>query len=287
MSGIDKINCNQAKDILDDYFDRELSEQKNTIVEHHLSQCEPCKLILQDIEAVSSLLRGLPAETLKRDFANEIDALLDGDNTSGSGIGKGLSESNIVPFKPKVVLGLLSAVACMLLLAFTLPGFFDGAPEPHLASNKDGQSNNKAVSEVAQNKVPDTKLGKQDSGITRSVASNAELPNDTDPVQTKNKQEKGTDIAKPEIAKGAQDAPEEVAKLPKSPLETTPQAVEVPEPKESPKVIATREAVNAGSQNKPLLSTEAIVAFDADEQDNLFSQMGIGTDEDGLYAIKL
>ena len=83
--------------------------------------------------------------------------------------------------------------------------------------------------------------------------------------------------------------PEKVAEVKKS--ESVPSKAIAKVDEKAPDVVALRPVESAPVQQEKeqvqLLANEAVVAFDGDEPDNLFSQMGVGTDEDGLYAIKL
>ena len=42
MSAIDRVTCDEAFRLLDDYIDRELNSQEQQLVEAHLKVCAPC-----------------------------------------------------------------------------------------------------------------------------------------------------------------------------------------------------------------------------------------------------
>lgn len=263
-NGESNENCEQVRELLHDFHDAELSAKDHDSVQGHLNGCAACRSSLAEIQSLAALLKSLPRQEMTRDFADVLADRID----SGEDQGK------VLQFKASPVLIGVAAAACLMLLAFTIPHLSntDSGDTPQVAnSGGEGQSIEPAsgsvnVARLNEKAEESSELLKRPERLTEASdddgASSA-------PV-TKALPEKVAEVKKPEavpskaIAKVDEKAPDMVAIR----------------PVESAPVQQEKEQVQ-------LLANEAVLAFDGDEPDNLFSQMGVGTDEDGLYAIKL
>ena len=257
-NGESNENCEQVRELLHDFHDAELSAKDHDSVQGHLDGCAACRSSLAEIQSLAALLKSLPRQEMTRDFADVLADRID----SGEDQGK------VLQFKASPVLIGVAAAACLMLLAFSIPHMSntDSGDTPQVAnSGGEGQPSAPATGSVNVATVED----KADGSLERLTETSDEDGASSAPV-TKVLPEKVAEVKKPEsvpskaIAKVDQKAPDVVALR----------------PVESAPVQQEKEQVQ-------LLANEAVVAFDGDEPDNLFSQMGVGTDEDGLYAIKL
>lgn len=270
MSGPEKMqfpngegieSCEQVRELLHDFHDAELSASERDSVQSHLDGCAACRSSLGEIQSLAALLRSLPRQEMTRDFA---DVLADQIDSSGD-------RGRVLPFKATPALIGVAAAACLLVLAFSIPHLSNSGSgdSPQVAkSGGEGQSVDPATSGATVAEV------KQNEKMEQPIARLTEAS----PVQDFS--------SSPEVnAPVPKVVPEKVAEVNKP--ESVPLAVQ----EKAPDMVALHRAESAPAiQDKEqvqLLANEAVVAFDGDEPDNLFSQMGVGTDEDGLYAIKL
>ena len=271
MSGIEKFSCEQARELLDDFHDNELSVDKRASVDTHLTGCEPCRVALADIESVSTLLKTLPKERLGKDFSEDIDSLL---------VDKVVSESkdtndtsNVVPLQRKFAFA--SAAAAILLLAFAIHGTI----------NHETNTSQPQVAKTVEDKAPDKNA--IENNVEQPVVAKKSSDNSSEPVKEKSIEEdqNATKVAAASDSNSISNSTPDMISKKEAIAVAPPRVVPKKEIAVAPPAHIQQEAVQI--EQDQLLSTEAVVAFDNDEQDNLFYQMGIGTDEDGLYAIKL
>ena len=261
-AGVEAVNCDEVLASLDEYHDNELAKEKRPSIEAHLENCDNCFKALASIQSISSLLRSIPKETLEVDFAERVDDLLEAkDNAT-------VNQANVVPFGRKAA---LAFAAALLLLAIAGPTIIDSFTS---SSIKTANKQEEKIEMVAtdpkpegNNKVEENKTALEESNNRKEIA-NIDIEKDT--------------IEKTTIAKEppAKDKKIEINSVDDNQIAT--------KPIKQNKVIPVAPPIKATpiSQDQ-LLATEAVVAYDSDEDDDLFSQMGVSTDEDGLYAIKL
>ncbi len=253
---------------LDAYYDNELNEEERKGVEQHLLSCESCKRSLEGTKQVSAALQSMPRAELKRDMSNELDNLLKGSN-------------NVVWLKRPLVAGTIAAAAAIAALALApvmLPGIAPGnvANKPSdsnpIKPEQTTQSQPIAV-KVEPQKAPDNSQDKL--GGTDKIAHDAttQPAHETTPVQQK------------------QDA-HVIAKA-KTPTQTTQNKTQdlvaknnAPANQQSPAAAQVNvEATSKVAAKDNCDEIEKLAYFGDSEQNTM--DVGISTDEDGLYAIKL
>ncbi len=303
MSGHKDIDCDKARELLDSFHDNELSGEERELIQSHLGECSGCSTALAEISSVSSLLKSIPRQELRKDFADDLAAVVFEPSKNS------VEESKIVsinkaPRKNFTFAYVAAAAACLVALAVSLPHLLGGNDSNSVLVTK--ETKNPANSEISRS------ADKPGDNIDERVAELSEpgesVVQDKEIVAEKEsgKQEANKDsgINSDMNSKMAKATPSVVASSDsqtpapvvavdkKRPVETAVQTK--PEstnmvaniPQSASTAVSGSYAKNQISQDE-LHSNEAVVAYEGDEPDGLFSQMGIGTDEDGLYAIKL
>jgi autotransporter-associated beta strand protein len=64
--------CEQARDHLSAYLDRELASELSSAVRAHLESCAGCRALLADLRATAGLLRALPVHRAPADLAGDV-----------------------------------------------------------------------------------------------------------------------------------------------------------------------------------------------------------------------
>ncbi len=64
--------CEQARDHLSAYLDRELASELSSAVRAHLESCAGCRALLADLRATAGLLRALPVHRAPADLAEDV-----------------------------------------------------------------------------------------------------------------------------------------------------------------------------------------------------------------------
>ncbi len=263
-NGENREGCEQVRELLHDFHDAELSASERDSVQSHLDGCAACRSSLGEIQSLAALLRSLPRQEMTRDFA---DVLADQIDSSGR-------RGRVLPFKATPALIGVAAAACLLVLVFSIP---------HLSNSGSGDSPQVANSGGEGQSVYPTTSGATVAEVKQNeeVEQPIERLTEASPVD----QSSSTSTSTSNSAPVPKVVPEKVAEVNKP--ESVPLAVQ----DKAPDMVALHQAESApvvqDKEQVQLLANEAVVAFDGDEPDNLFSQMGVGTDEDGLYAIKL
>lgn len=268
MSGLGKINCESARELLDSFHDNELSNEERGRVESHLDQCSGCSEALEEISSVSGLLRAIPRQELEKDFADDLASrVYDSPASIGEAAPAAVASLDEARAKArnKAFFYVAAVAACLMALIVSVPRFL-GGDQPGsgpVVAEKDRESGQSPVVATGKDKAGDA----QQKATLPVVAQKDTVLDGSTPKKEKEEAP----------AKLAKQAEAEKLPVPVKPEEAAP-LVAVNPTKAPPAVPVEQD---------DLLSTEAVVAYDGDEPDGLFSQMGIGTDEDGLYAIKL
>ncbi|MGB3195492.1 MAG: anti-sigma factor, partial [Phycisphaerae bacterium] len=64
--------CEQARDHLSAYLDRELASELSAAVRAHLESCADCRALLADLRATAGLLGALPVHRAPADLAEDV-----------------------------------------------------------------------------------------------------------------------------------------------------------------------------------------------------------------------
>lgn len=263
--------CQQTVLALDAYHDNELKEDERRSVERHLLSCESCKKSLEATKQVSAALQSVPKATMKRDMSNELDELLRKSN-------------NVVWFKKPVVSGTIAAAAAVAALALA-PMMLPGIAPSNVAKkpselNPVRPANDSQMQPIAVQVKPDSApAGQAPSGSTEPQIA------------------KHTTTITPQIQHTQMDTQTATAQKPKTsaPVGTSsdkPQSTQLVAKNDGemkPKIEASPATTDTIAATKVQVeeerSLQRLAYFGEAEQDSM--DVGISTDEDGLYAIKL
>ncbi len=243
-----EISCTKFEISLDAYHDGELDVAEREAVEKHLANCPACNTKLADIDRLVSSLKHLPRVGLKRDFSADLDSLLSR-QTSGQ----------VVFLQPKVWAPLsIAAAVILLVLTFKL-------------SEQPGHN------VVASRTAPATVGGSQSHPVTASpqeqIAHTAPLPDSQkSPSGTR---QNSLESERPQVAHSKPEAGE-------SPV--------IPSSKQAPQTTIAAQApadesveIESGSKS----SENMEIAEVAYPNGSFTEAVGIATDEDGLYDLKM
>lgn len=62
------MNCNEVKELISEYIDKQLDSKMNAEFEEHIRTCEDCRKELNEMKSMLDLLKDLPSEELPKDF---------------------------------------------------------------------------------------------------------------------------------------------------------------------------------------------------------------------------
>lgn len=250
----DRDDCAKMKPMLDAYYDGELAQHERADVDGHLSGCEACRKEVADIDRVSVSLRNLPKLQAPRDFSMDIDKVIH-------------EKSKVVAFR-KPLIWSSGAIAAALLVAFGMR--FAGGGVNHAPVNIARTSQVPAV-EVAQlpSQENSTKSGPVEQA-SNSIKSASATQHSAKTTQEE-KQHAGK-VIKPRI-EVAENQSASAAKH-----EMQPALV-------AEKPQTTSPANQPTAQSASQTGAHEYIAFES--VPSTAEEIGMSTDEDGLYALKL
>lgn len=255
-------DCTKIERLLDAFRDGELAFAERQAVEQHLNACLTCRAKLADIERIVATLKTLPRVSSSRDFSQNIDSLL-----------ARRHPAKVISIQP-LVWGWLGAVAAAAVAVFVfrlVPGI-----SPHEV--------------VARRAVPGTRAASPHEGPASAERQEIAAQGPKHAVTTPSEQP--ADSESPWlIASGPErHQPERAAVAPPGERQAA-TAGESGAP-DRPASGPPRAPVFSGSVvgvDDDLLGGEgaALVAFAEGDQTTITEAIGLETDEDGLYAIKM
>ncbi len=276
--------CQQLEDALDAYYDLELSAEEAEVVERHLADCEACTARLAEIDSVVMQVKSIPEVTLSRDLSGDIEAkILAAQAKSGeltpspthilahTDVSNATAASNVVPFAPvassKKKYYLVASAAAVIALFF---GLAQLKPAPSTVAST-SQANPTAIETVPKSlpvigqTLPTSQIGLKQSPDLSSKLNHTPA-NATTSIAT-------TSIATTSIA--------------------TTRPVNAPASTHTAQMLAAtgqsggvKKHEHDINQNQVNDSEELVALYDYENSDNALD-LGISTNEDGLYAIKL
>ena len=306
--GIDFSNeCGFLKPLISSQIDGELEESDRQEVENHLSVCASCSSEARGIESATVSLMSLERLEIGRDIAEEIFAKIHSESKSeddsspvlelqSQGASDRISQqspdstsvSRVVAFRrpsrPSRPI-LLAVAAALALLALAVPQMMnsgDQSKPPVTASRQPSKSdfNNSGGSHSSD--APKVAEGVSDESSRSSLDVN------------KGEQSKDAIASGPELPPSAsnktelfpRESVEKIAKLPPSGGNTVSGVKSATNGDVRP--VASVPSPTSSIDFTELNETEGMVAYsESFEDSNLFGEMGISTNDDGLYAIKL
>ncbi|MBS1954878.1 MAG: zf-HC2 domain-containing protein [Cyanobacteria bacterium SZAS-4] len=285
------FNCKQLEPLLSAYHDGELTEAERADADRHLNGCADCQNRLLEISAVATSLKSLPRLNPKTDVAANIEQLI-------ANQPKGISR-----IQPPVIWGAagIAAAAAVLLVAGNFKAVTNQANNPLTANSKTNQVMPKPMPnavksqelEIAHN-LDTTANPIQD--FTEPAQISAHHDQSSAPNGTVSKKEGGmpTQHEKPTTdnnakknskfnphlqvaSNGNEGATNAVA------TNAVATASGSQSDASAPQLIANR---NVGTASIGGADSSLVAIYDT-EQRGVTEELGITTDEDGLYAIKL
>ncbi len=255
--------CKPVIELLDAYYDQEgLNQEENQQVEEHLKACQPCKVHLEQIGKMVLDLKSMPLISPPHDIVSNIDFAAIAQAAEAPA-----SESNVIEMKAHARSNVLrtgvfattaAAAAIALIFAFSMNNQPDPGTRIALDKNpqKLGQNQNQSTNE---------NRSKDEPAAAREVAAGEIAVGETDkePLNTT------VQNSKAKKSKNAETTIKE-AKLPKIMI------AENKQPTGENRIISTPQA-----------EPENIVELALIPEDAGADALGIGTDEDGLYDIKI
>lgn len=295
--------CDQIPELLDAYHDHELADDEQILVEQHLSQCADCNAKLADIARLVLDLKAMPRLVPARDIVDNVDfdkliahstkssfevvplavpakpVLTTASDEHSADRAAVPVTGKVLPMHPRVIGGAFAGAVAVAALAFAV------------VLNK---PNSEPTAGVAQAPVSGPTLARE-AGTTAPVRP-VPCANDNEQlaasVQNNQRNSIATDVHEKidTSAVTASNAAESVAKKPSSVSN------------KSSQTLVASSAV--GSGNAPVETaisaggdTQRTIAFnDAQssveiaalgEGDDMTDSLGVATDEDGLYEIKI
>jgi len=280
------FNCEQLEPLLSAYHDGELNEAERTLAERHLNGCDACQNRLLEIGAVASSLKLLPRLNPKTDVAANIEQLIANQPKS------------VTKIQRPVIWGAagIAAAAAVLLVAGNFKIAPNSANSPVTANSNVNQSLPKHEHDPAKS---------QDLEIAQAPAPgvNPAQQEQSNPAQVAvGNHEHGSTSHGPESKKDpALDQHEKPAadRNAKKNSKFNPHLEVASRGNESSTVTGgTTSGSHLDGSDSQLIANRSggtgvlgadsnLVAVYDTEQRGVTEELGITTDEDGLYAIKL
>ena len=264
--------CENFAAMLDAFVDKELDGSEAQSVGEHISGCDDCQRQVKEIEALKSTLSSLPRKQMKFDLADNFDELLAKQTSPVLP-----EQSNVVAFsgKRKWLVATASAAAVAVI-----------AIAAAIISNDGHQQLAQLHSSETKNVATRDKVDSQNGAFEESSGGkNAPQNLDTQPAKVASSPDPLVTASNAHKTAGAHlsDETERLAKE----VQPAPNR----EDKSSAPVVAQQHAgasvvpaAQSLSSNRPAAS-EILALYEDD--DGISSDIGVSTDEDGLYAIKL
>ncbi|HEY9715649.1 MAG TPA: zf-HC2 domain-containing protein [Chroococcales cyanobacterium] len=275
-------SCDAMSMMLDAFHDGELAPDERVQVEQHLAACPACSKSLREIEAVASSLRALPELKPMRDFSLDIDKII----SKSEATKPEATKPNVIAFtKRSWLLGSIAVAAAVALFALVITShssitskedvaalpknaaqdkpFAERRGSAENAATKDeiDEGDELASSDLDNSKNKENGSGKRPHATKRQEAELAALPESGDDPASKGANSKksiGISAAPPVVAS---------AGLPQNGGQ-----------------LSAAASLGAGDQNG---HPELVAVYDPEQANGVTEELGITTDEDGLYAIKL
>ncbi len=277
------LTCEQLEPLLSAYHDGELSEHERLEADKHISSCAVCQNRVLEIGAISSSLKALPRLTPKMDVAANIEKLIAAQPKAANQITRPLVWS---------VVGVAAAAAVVLFVGNlhsgpnVVPNQVASNSTVHTATNKKGGG--AAASrdlEVASNAIDDP--GARIVGLEKTQSVSEDSKKKVSPLPEQHGKPDAENVGKKErakfnphlqIASRANDGGTDTI-----PLDATQSAHLDQQTGADSQLIASETSKKVIGQSG---DSNLVAVYDTDQR-NVTEELGITTDEDGLYAIKL
>ncbi|HEY9758583.1 MAG TPA: zf-HC2 domain-containing protein [Oculatellaceae cyanobacterium] len=245
--------CEKFIPLLDAYHDGELTESEKNSVDEHLRECSACSAQLAGVSRLVATLKTIPSLQMRDDFADKFEARLLQEKPAVT-----LAKSNVI--SRRFALAVASAAAFVLCVCAGQLLFRPGAAPNEVAAVPQPPVNQVSktlqAEELAAVPSRDTRAPGVNSGVRDGEEDSARkvTPNEKPVVPVDSMRRRG-------ILAGART------------------------------VVASE---TAGRVDQPIASDansaapkHSLVALYEPEANSIPEELGISTDEDGLYAIKM
>jgi hypothetical protein len=273
-------NCSEIILLLDAYHDNEVTKAEKEIVETHLANCPSCTDNLKQIASLVQSLKSLPVLETSCDLTDKLDSLLPKATVSSASIVPAKPEAKVIAFAG-YKFALVAAAACASLTILALRFMPKGAVEVATTGKEQVigaqvQINNKPGKVTAKEKLASKQeLAMADEPKVAVAVGSSKNDTEHQAAQTANKHELATNVGKEsKLASLADKQNEQV------PVAVT--ATNVPQTN-SNNAMATQQETLPGDETP---AAEIATVYEGEPRGTAES-IGIATDEDGLYALKL
>jgi anti-sigma factor RsiW len=283
-----KENCLQYVPLLDAYRDSELADEERVAVQAHLDSCDQCCKRLEAINRLVAVLKEVSPIVAPRDYADEIEARLANRKSEKS------SEKVVsIGSAGKRPIIWVASIAASLLLTFGLAQL--------ISSNHSGSLQLTQSPTQSKNVAKKIALAPPEAGVLTAQSGlpqlhNAFLPsaitNGATPVKVSPQSvaDKGTARQQSQVADDSA-AIAQTATLKMLPAKEDRLAVHISPQGQIASKKGNREItgdnVTSSTPGDVDAAGHSLVAYYDQEQATIPEALGISTDEDGLYAIKM
>ena len=246
--------CKPINELLDAYHDGELAEDEKKSVTEHLASCQACTNALAQIQQLVLGIKSMPMSMPSRDIVESLN------------FDQYEKKSNVIPFSRKFGIGIGAVAAAAVALVFA---FNSGHAPANSGAN------------LANNNAPKTPVVQEEKQETPAIASNnteVKTPEQQNENLEEVQSQSSENIAEnlPELKNGKGDAARrpsgESGLLASKPADNTATVRQ--------EVLKIEPQKQSGTLNEVATIPDSGSMLGADA-------LGIGTDEDGLYDIKI
>ncbi len=278
------LTCEQLEPLLSAYHDGELSEHERAQADKHISSCAACQNRVLEIGTISNSLKALPRLTPKMDVAANIEKLIAAQPKAANQVIRPLVWS---------VVGVAAAAAVVLFIGNMNSGpnvvpnqvASNSSLNSSSAKNEHGAATSRDL-EVASNRIDDSGAAVVGLDKTPDVSEDQKKKGSPLPDQhgkpnadTGGKKEHAKFNPHVQIASGTNDGGSDTI-----PADATLSAhLDHPIANTDNQLIADASKNGIGKSGS---DSNLVAVYDADQR-SVTEELGITTDEDGLYAIKL
>lgn len=281
--------CETFVPMLDAFVDNELEQSEKEQVQTHVQSCEYCKHQVKAIESLKASLASMPRRKMSLDLADNFDQILKkGPEDTAQ------KPSNVVPFAAKRR-WLVAAASAAAVAVIAIAGSIVSKGGDHQVANSNASNRFPSLAQHSGSAGQVVKNGMNTGdkiGFVKNQSESADLANGN---VRDSQVAKSTDInsqselkiatAQPKKGTVKEDGPDEaVAKTAGAHLHEN-----VSQNQSSNTTVVAHDLsskTSTGSmQNNRSSGSELLALYE--EDDGIGSDIGMTTDEDGLYAIKL
>jgi Putative zinc-finger len=270
MSNI--LTCEQLEPLLSAHYDGELSESERANVDKHLADCQACQTRLMEVAAVAATLKALPTLSPKTDIAENIGLLIAAQPTAITAIRKPLAWS---------AFGIAAAAAGVIVVGnFTMVNVkLTAQSGVNKSTYKQPQGATKTQGiEVAD--AVDANASPRDSGANSVQQNKPEVGapvQNVKPTNENHAKKNGKYNPRVEVADRGTGGTDSVPG-------TASDQIDQSQNSGDGEPVASNSKNGGTTESVP--DSNLVAVYETD-QHNVTEELGITTDEDGLYAIKL